>query len=188
MLELNFHPFPVLETPRLRLRKISLRDQEEFFLLRSSKIVMKYIDRPLAKSREDACQLIEMMIDLIDRNQGLTWTISLIENPRMIGTVHLWKISQENYRAEIGYLLEPAFQGQGLMHESLGAIIHYGFGRLKLHSIEANVNPKNTASIRLLEKSGFVREGYFKENYFYEGRFQDSAIYSILTPHKSNQV
>jgi [ribosomal protein S5]-alanine N-acetyltransferase len=188
MLELDFHPFPVLETSRLRLRKISLRDQEEFFLLRSSKIVMKYIDRPMARTREDAIQLIEMMVDLIDNNQGLSWTICLLENPKMIGTVHLWKISRENHRAEIGYLLDPAYQGMGLMHETIQAVTQYGFDRLKLHSIEANVNPGNIASIRLLEKGGFIREGYFKENYFYEGRFLDSAIYSILTPHKSNQV
>jgi RimJ/RimL family protein N-acetyltransferase len=188
MLELNFHPFPILETARLRLRKIGLPDQEEFFMLRSSKTVMKYIDRPLAKSREDATQLIKMMVELIDNNQGLTWAISLLEKPKMIGTVHLWKISPENHRAEIGYLLDPAFQGQGLMHETLQTVIHYGFYRLKLHSIEANVNPENMASIRLLEKIGFVREGYLKETYLYEGIFFDSAIYSMLTPHKSNQV
>lgn len=186
MLELNFHPFPVLETSRLRLHKIGLRDQQEFFFLRSSKSVMRYIDRPLAKSREDAVKLIEMMVDLIDTNQGLSWTISLLDDPRMIGTIHLWKISRENHRAEIGYLLDPAFQGQGLMHETLRAVLHYGFTSLKLHSIEANVNPENLASIRLLEKSGFTREGYFKENYLYEGKFQDSAVYSILTPFNSN--
>jgi ribosomal-protein-alanine N-acetyltransferase len=184
MLTLDFQHFPILETSRLRLRKIGLQDQEAFFELRSSKTVMKYIDRPLARSRQDAIQLIEMMVELIDTNQGLTWTISLPEDPKMIGTVHLWKISRENYRAEIGYLLHPAFQGQGLMHETLKAVIHYGFADLKLHSLEANVNPDNLASVRLLEKCGFVREGYFKENYFYDGKFLDSAIYSILSPDK----
>jgi ribosomal-protein-alanine N-acetyltransferase len=146
---------------------------------------MKYIDRPLVKSRQDAVQLIEMMVDLIDTNQGLTWTISLLEDPKMIGTMHLWKISRENHRAEIGYLLDPAFQRKGLMYETLRAVLHYGFTTLKLHSIEANVNPNNLASIGLLEKSGFIREGYFKENYLYAGEFQDSAVYSILTPFNS---
>jgi len=186
MLKLKFQPFPVLETARLRLRKIGLQDQEELFTLRSSKTVMKYIDRPMARTREDAIQLIEMMVELIDNNQGLSWAISLLQEPKMIGTVHLWKISRENHRAEIGYLLSPSFQGQGLMQETIQSVIHYGFHNLNLHSIEANVNPENLESIRLLERTGFEREGYFKENYFYEGKFLDSAIYSILTPVKSN--
>jgi len=185
MLDINFQPFPILETQRLRLHKIGMQDQNEFLHLRSSRIVMKYIDRPLAKTKHDILQLIEMMVELIDTNQGLTWTISLPEDPKMIGTVHLWKISRENHRAEIGYLLHPDFQGRGLMTECLKAVISYGFNELKLHSIEANVNPNNLASIRVLEKCGFVREGYYKENYFYEGKFLDSAIYSILTPDKT---
>jgi ribosomal-protein-alanine N-acetyltransferase len=185
MLKFNFQPFPVLDTPRLRLRKIDLQDQEAFFELRSSKTVMKYIDRPLARTKQDVIQLIEGMVDLIDTNEGLTWTISLIDDPKMIGTVHLWKISRENHRAELGYLIHPDFQGRGMMSETLKAVIQYGFSDLKLHSIEANVNPDNLPSIRLLERNGFVREGYFKENYFYEGRFIDSAIYSLLTPYKT---
>ena len=188
MLQLNFQPFPVLETSRLRLRKIGRQDLKALFSLRSSKAVMKYIDRPLARKKEDAVQLIDMMVELIEGNKGLSWTICLLQNPKMIGTVHLWKISCENYRAEIGYLLDPAFQGMGLMQETLQAVIHYGFHSLHLHSIEAHVNPDNLASIRLLERSGFLREGYFKENYFYEGKFMDSAVYSILTSLKPNLV
>jgi ribosomal-protein-alanine N-acetyltransferase len=51
---------------------------------------------------------------------------------------------------------------------------------MKLHSVEANVNPSNASSIGLLEKCGFVREAYYRENYFYNGRFMDSAVYSLL--------
>ncbi|MGE5859464.1 MAG: GNAT family N-acetyltransferase, partial [Ignavibacteria bacterium] len=58
--------------------------------------------------------------------------------------------------------------------------LNYGFKVMNLHSIEANVNPDNKASIRLLERNNFTREAYFKENYFYNGKFLDSAIYSLL--------
>jgi ribosomal-protein-alanine N-acetyltransferase len=57
------------------------------------------------------------------------------------------------------------------MNEALQAVINYGFKSIKLHSIEANVNPNNQPSIRLLEKNGFVREGYYKENYYHNGKF-----------------
>ena len=68
------------------------------------------------------------------------------------------------------------------MSEVLDTIIDYGFTKIGLHSIEANVNPENQASIRLLEKHGFAREAYFRENYYFNGNFLDSAIYSLIKP------
>ena len=89
-------------------------------------------------------------------------------------------MQKEHYRAEIGYLLHPDYQQKGIMDEALKAVIKYGFETMQLHSIEANVNPANAASMKLLEKNGFVKEAYFKENYFYNGQFLDSVIYSLL--------
>ncbi|MDQ6787925.1 MAG: GNAT family N-acetyltransferase, partial [Acidobacteriota bacterium] len=100
----------------------------------------------------------------------------------MIGTINFWKIKKENYRAEIGYMLDADYHGRGIMNEAIRAVLRFGFGEMNLHSVEANVNPDNAASIRLLEKNGFVREAYFKENYFFGGKFLDSAIYSLLAP------
>ncbi|MFI5153289.1 MAG: GNAT family N-acetyltransferase [Chitinophagales bacterium] len=185
MVSLCFQPFPVLATERLLLRKISREDDDAFFALRSSKAVMRYIDRPLAKTKEDVITLIDMMVGLIESNEGLTWTITMKGEPGMIGTVHLWKISRENYRGEIGYLLDPAWQGQGIMREALGAVIHYGFESVHLHSFEANVSPENTASFHLLERCGFIREAHFRENFFYDGKFLDTLVFSLLTPKVS---
>ena len=68
------------------------------------------------------------------------------------------------------------------MDEALKAVLHYGFYTMKLHSVEANIDPENATSKKLLERNGFIREAYYKENYFFEGKFIDSAIYSLLTP------
>jgi ribosomal-protein-alanine N-acetyltransferase len=95
----------------------------------------------------------------------------------------LWNIEKENHRAEIGYALHPAHQGQGLMQEAMTKVLDYGFTQLKLHSVEANVNPDNLTSIKLLEKNNFVREGYFKESFYYNGKYLDAAIYSLLNPN-----
>ena len=62
----------------------------------------------------------------------------------------------------------------------MAAILKYGFNTLKLHSVEAIVNPDNMQSIRVLEKNNFVKEAHFKENYFHEGKFKDTVIYSLL--------
>ena len=66
------------------------------------------------------------------------------------------------------------------MKEALLAVINFGFTEMKLHSIEAHINPENTASGSILEKSGFIREAYFKEDFFFGGKFIDTAVYSLL--------
>jgi ribosomal-protein-alanine N-acetyltransferase len=55
---------------------------------------------------------------------------------------------------------------------------------MKLHSIEARLDPRNTASAALLKKGGFVQEALFKENYYLRGHFADTAVYSLITPLK----
>jgi [ribosomal protein S5]-alanine N-acetyltransferase len=175
-----YSPFPTLTTPRLILRQIDFTDSQELFVLRSDRRVMAYIDRPLAKTVEDAGKLIQIIKDSEKEKTAVMWAVTLKGDPKLIGTVGYWKIMMEHFRAEIGYLLHPDFQGKGIMQEAIEEVIRFGFDTMGLHSIEANVNPENTASIRLLERNNFVREGYFRENYFFEGRFLDTAIYSLL--------
>lgn len=181
MLYPNFNPFPVLKTERLILRRFTYDDTADLFELRSDADIMQYIARPLAKTHNDALDLIKVIDELIAGNNGITWCISLRSNPKFIGSIGFWRIEKENHRAEIGYLLNPTSQGQGLMQEALDAVVEFGFGVMNLHSVQANVSPGNTASIKLLERNNFNREGYFKENHFFNGDFIDTVIYSLLT-------
>lgn len=183
MLNLNFNPFPVLTTERLVLRNVERSDVKEMFFQRSDESVMKYIDRERAKTEAEALAFIEMLLGLVEKNESITWAITLKGNDKLLGTICYWNIQKENDRAEVGYALHPEVQGKGIMQEALTCILDYGFTILNLHSVEANVNPGNEASIRLLERNNFVREGYFKENYYYNGKFLDSAIYSLLVQH-----
>lgn len=145
---------------------------------------MEFLDRAPAASIEEAAQFIQNINNGEQTGDAVTWAITLKEEPTLIGTIGYWRMQKEHYRAEIGYTLHPEHQGKGIMQEAMTAVLDYGFFVMRLHSVEANVNPANAASIKLLERAGFVREGYFKENYFYNGRFLDSAIYSLLAPDK----
>lgn len=181
MLTPNFHPFPQLSTERLLLRRIKDEDANDLLVLRSDKKIMRYIGRPLAVTTEDALQLIQKIHDSLSMNDGITWGICLKSDPKLIGTIGYWRIVKEHYRAEIGYLLALEHQGKGLMQEAISETLRYGFEEMKLHSVEAHVNPENAASVKLLGKNRFVKEAYFKENYFSNGKFLDSVIYSLLT-------
>ncbi|HYG52862.1 MAG TPA: GNAT family protein, partial [Flavobacteriales bacterium] len=90
------------------------------------------------------------------------------------------KLHKENYRAELGYMLNKHFHGKGIMLEATAAVIHYGFEIMKLHSIEALINPENHKSAKILERSGFRKEAHFKENFFHNGVFEDTVIYGLL--------
>ncbi|MCD0471997.1 GNAT family N-acetyltransferase [Flavobacterium sp. JAS] len=180
MLEFNFTPFPVIETERLLLRRVTTDDVNEVFELRSNPENMKYIPRPLSKSTDDALKLIAEIEDKIDTNIGINWGITLKDDTKLLGIIGYYRMQPENHRAEIGYILLPEFHGKGIITEAVNQLIKYGFEDLKLHSIEAVIDPENFASEKVLQKCGFVKEAHLKEVLFYEGRFLDSVIYSLL--------
>lgn len=180
MLAFNFLPFPIIETERLLLRRITNDDVNEVFELRSNPETMKYIPRPLVKTTEDALEHIAMIEDKIITNIGINWGITLKGNSKLLGIIGYYRMQPENYRAEIGYILLPEFHGKGIIPEAVNKLIRYGFDDLKLHSIEAVIDPENLASEKVLQKCGFVKEAHFKESEFYNGRFLDKVIYSLL--------
>ena len=180
MLTVNFHPFHDLETDRLILRRVDNNDYKEVLSLRSNPETMKYIPRPLLKNEEEALAHILMIETKIQNNEGINWAITVKGDPKLIGVIGHYRIQLENYRAEIGYMILPEFNSQGIVTEAVKEVVKYGFEIMKLHSIEAVIDPDNVASANVLEKNGFVKEAHLKENEFHEGRFYDSVIYSIL--------
>ncbi len=177
----NFSPFPEIQTERLLLRMMTTNDAEEILYLRSNDDVMKYIDRERTKSIEDAKSFLDKIDASLNSNNGIMWGITLKENPgKLIGNIGYWRLIKEHYRAEVGYMLHPSFWKKGIMKEALLRVIDFAFDEMNLHSIEANINPGNTASAMLLESTGFIKEAYFKEDFFFNGAFHDTIIYSRL--------
>ncbi|MBL0737442.1 GNAT family N-acetyltransferase [Flavobacterium sp. GN10] len=180
MLDFNFTPFPIIETERLILDRLTDKDVQEVFDLRSNPENMKYIPRPLAKNHEDAMELIKMIDEKIDTNEGINWSVRFKNDSKLIGIIGYYRMQPENYRAEIGYILSPNHHGKGIVTEAVNQLIKYGFESLKLHSIEAVIDPENYASEKVLQKCGFVKEAHLKEVEFWDGKFIDKVIYSLL--------
>ncbi len=156
-------------------------DVEQFFKLRSNPEVMKHIGKNPMISINEAIDFIKMINDLLENNSGITWAIALKEEPeKLIGTIGLWRLIKEHFRAEIGYMLLPEYWKKGITKEAILKVLDYGFNQLKLHSVEGHITPLNIASAKILESTGFVREAYFKEDFFFNGKFEDTAIYSLL--------
>lgn len=180
MLDLNFLPFTEIETERLLLRRVNESDADQVFKLRSDPETMKFIPRPLVTTKEEALEHIRMIEDKIVNAEGINWAITLKGDSKLLGIIGHYRIKPEHYRAEIGYMLDPDYHGKGLITEAVKSVVTYGFDQMKLHSIEAIIDPGNVGSAVVLEKNGFVREAHLKENEFYDGRFLDTVIYSLL--------
>jgi ribosomal-protein-alanine N-acetyltransferase len=113
-------------------------------------------------------------------SQTLNWAIREVTG-RLIGGVGLETPGlRKSHRAEIGYWLAKPFWGRGIMPAVVQTVCRHAFENLGLLKITAHVFHFNTASARVLEKSGFQREGYLPRHYLKDGQFLDAIVFGLL--------
>ncbi len=101
-----------------------------------------------------------------------------------IGQIHFSQVVQRAFcSAMLGYAIDTAHEGRGLMREALQAALADAFGpRVRLHRVQANVRPENTRSLALLARLGFEREGLAREYLFIDGAWRDHVTTARLNP------
>lgn len=100
---------------------------------------------------------------------------------KLIGHISMYSIKRLPFlSALVGYSIDESYTGRGIATEAVGLIVAFGFEKIQLHRIEAYVSPKNTGSVRVLEKSGFMNEGLLKEFLHINGVWEDHYHYAIL--------
>jgi RimJ/RimL family protein N-acetyltransferase len=129
---------------------------------------------------EDAQRVIEETIALARARTLFHFGVAEREQDRIIGHATLFNWDRAQRRAEIGYSIRRDLWGQGLGGEAVATLIAFGFERLDLRRFEADADPRNAASLRLLEKLGFVREGYLRERWEFNGEIQDAVYFGLL--------
>jgi [ribosomal protein S5]-alanine N-acetyltransferase len=180
MLHLNFSPFPILESERLRFRKLTNTDAPEIIELRGNPETMQFIPRPLVTDTESALAHIKMINDKIDENSDINWAVTEKGSEKCIGIMGFYRTQPEHFRTELGYMITKEHWGKGYVTEAVKIILDYAFNTLNFHSIEAVIDSRHKASERVLQKVGFQKEAHFKENFFYNNEFTDTVIYSLL--------
>lgn len=176
----NFRDFPVLETERLILCEIIQTDASAVLKIRGDYEVTRYNIGQAYTSVTQALDLIKGMTRRFNEGNELRWGITLRDENEVIGMVGFNYWHHWDHRASVGYDLARAHWGKGFMPEALRAVLCFGFERMELNRIEADVSAVNAASIRVLEKVGFRQEGVMREQYFEEGVYYDLLMYSIL--------
>ncbi|HVS94147.1 MAG TPA: GNAT family N-acetyltransferase [Mucilaginibacter sp.] len=157
--------FSNLTTERLFLRDLQPDDAEEIFRLRKDEKVNELIGRQSAVTLDDAREFIEKILLLAENYEVVMWAITLIGDPKLVGTVLYWHIERLKDKAEIGYELLPEYQGKGIITEAVEKVIEFGFKDLRFKTITANPNAKNLKSVNVLERLGFVKTTEDEDGY-----------------------
>ncbi len=101
------------------------------------------------------------------------------EDQKLVGGLTITNVRRGVAQAgSLGYWMGAAYARQGYMTAAVGGLVPFAFGTLKLHRLEAACIPENAASVRLLERTGFVREGYAREYLCINGMWQDHLLYA----------
>jgi ribosomal-protein-alanine N-acetyltransferase len=171
---------PTITTPRLRLRAIRPDDAADIFAVFSDPVVVRYWSLPPLADLAAASAMIDRIERHAEARSLLQWGIVRADDDRVLGTCTLADIDLAHRRAGLGYALARTAWGQGFAREAVRAVIGFGFRELDLHRIGADVDPRNTASLRLLDDLGFCREGVQRECYFVMDEWQDAVLFGLL--------
>lgn len=171
--------FPRLETERLILREMALDDAPAVFQNFSDPEVVEYMIQPVV-SLAEAQGFIQEWIDGYRQRKALVWAITLKPDGTFLGTCGYEVFNWKSRRGEIGYDINRAYWGKGLVTEAMRAVLGFSFGDLELHRIEANAVLDNVRSVNLLRRLGFRHEGTFRERIYLKDRFWDQGFFALL--------
>lgn len=180
---MNYIKFRDIETDRLILRKFRESDAEAFFNYRPDPRVALYQGEGWDDYKFE--QAIEFVKEQSNSQPGIpdTWfqiAIELKGTGALIGDCAIHTLPQDINQVEIGFTLNPVYQGKGFAAEAVRCLLDYIFNTIDRHRAIAVVDVRNTSSIKLLEKVGMRREGHFIKNAWYRGEYTDEYLYALL--------
>jgi [ribosomal protein S5]-alanine N-acetyltransferase len=164
-------------TSLVRIRQPVLEDQDEFLaLVRRS----RSLHEPWTAAPSTATQF-RSWVERSDTATDLRFVVCLRKGANIAAVIEVTNIVRGPLRsAYLGYYTFAGYERQGLMSEGLRAVITYAFTTLKLHRLEANIQPANVASIALVQSCGFSKEGYSPRYLKIRGRWRDHERWAIL--------
>jgi RimJ/RimL family protein N-acetyltransferase len=172
---------PVLLTKRLKLRALQEADAAGLHTAYSDPVAMRFWDSPPSNDVAETLVSIRRSRSA-DAQYHAAFAIELQHSGQFVGMVNYHDRRPWARRLVLGWILARPFWQQGLMQEAAQALLGHCFGELNTHRVEAEIEPENTASIRLAERLGFQREGLLRERMFVAGEPRSVLMYALLQP------
>ncbi|MGN9908495.1 GNAT family N-acetyltransferase [Phytohabitans sp. LJ34] len=177
-----FRPAYPIHTRRLTLRPFTMGDLDPLWSyqrlpevaehmlwdprdLMQVKVALERMVKEDRLAHEGDC----LSLALVDRESGV-----------VAGQVELVWLSDRHRQGEIGYVLNPRYQGAGLATEAVREVLRLGFEGLRLHRIIGRCSAANAGSAALLERVGMRREAHFRQNSWVKNAWRDEYVYAIL--------
>jgi [ribosomal protein S5]-alanine N-acetyltransferase len=177
-----------LESKHLLVRPVAESDLADLLSVNGDDEVTRFLPYESWRSVDDGQAWLARMRKMEDAGTGVQLVIIDRASGRAIGSCLLFRLEPASARAELGYVLGRQSWGRGLMHEALAALISHAFGTLGLRRLEAEVNPQNAASCRLLERLGFRNEGLLRQRWVAKGAAYDIRFYGLLRDEWSSPL
>jgi RimJ/RimL family protein N-acetyltransferase len=171
--------YPIL-TERLSLRPPTVEDAPAVYRYKSRADVTRFVPHGPLTLEQIEQRHASARTTLDDAGQALNLLAFRRDTGELVGDVFLFWHSAEHRGGEVGYVLDPAHQGHGYATEIARLALHLAFDGLKLHRMVARIDPRNTASARVLERLGMRKEAYLVSNEFIHGEWTDEEDFAIL--------
>jgi len=175
------NPWFPIETERLLLREFRPADQDDIHAYASDPEVVRLMI--WGPNTPDATRIyLERALKAQQSwpRAEVALGIELKAERRLIGSIGLRIKDEQNRAADLGYVLNRAYWGQGYTVEAARAAVDAAFRVLNLHRVWATCDPRNRASYRVMEKLGMRREAHFRKDVLEKGEWRDSYLYAIL--------
>ena len=169
-----------LRTERLLLRPLREADAHDLFAIFSDVRVSRYLSHPAWTDIKSAHELIARTITAVEADKYVYLGIERARDRKLIGECSLFNLMPQCRRAEVGYTLAHEAWGQGYIREALITLLQCGFEQLALNRVEADVDPRNVASAKTLERLGFQKEGLLRQRWIVADEISDSLLYGLL--------
>ena len=175
-----YRDLPELETPRLRLRKLSLDDAPAVNSYASLPRVSAYCSWPYHADMAATEDFLKFWTAGYGNGEVRDWAWIRKEDGQLIGTGGLVGFEERSGSAELGYVTHPSYWGNGYATEAVEAILKWAFQAEDLRRIVAHCMPMNKASQNVLSKSGFHLDGILRQSFRKRGIGVDILEYSLL--------
>jgi GST-like protein len=173
-------PITQLLANRVAIRPVSGADLDDLFEINGDDAVTRFLPYKTWRTADDAGAWLARMEALGATGTGQQLVIERREDRKVIGTVLLFRFDEGSARLELGYVLGRAHWRQGYAAEALRAVCGHAFKELAVRRIEAEVDPRNTASNALLLSLGFVQEGLLRQRWLTKGVASDTNLFGCL--------
>lgn len=171
---------PTLETERLILRRIAMRDAKDIFTYSRDPEVARHVLWTAQKDVGEARDYCRFMMRRYRNDLPSSWGVIEKKTGRLVGTIGYMDYSEDNATVEVGYSLARWMWNGGYMTEALRRVIAYTFEAMEINRIEAQHELDNPASGRVMLKCGMRKEGELRQRLYNKGRYVDVALYAIL--------